>query len=230
MAKQSGRILKTAIRAQGRWRTRAMGRAEQVGVMASLTSHELLRRYRQGDDQAAEAIFDRYVARLIALARGRIGPKLRRRIDPEDVVQSAYRSFFAHAANDEYVLRRAGDLWRLLASITLHKLHGQVEWHTAGRRDIRKEASLEANVSAANRTTPEPTPQEAAALIELLERVTNQLEANERTVLIARLQGRTIEEIGVEMERSHRTVRRLLAQAKLRIEDAFLERPPREAP
>lgn len=49
--------------------------------------------YQAGQSEAATAIFDRYVARLIALARSRIGAKLGRRVDAEDIVQSAYRSF-----------------------------------------------------------------------------------------------------------------------------------------
>ena len=60
-------------------------------------SIELLDRVRQGDEQAATELFDRYVERLIRLAQSRLSAKLRRRVDAEDVVQSVYRSFFSHA-------------------------------------------------------------------------------------------------------------------------------------
>ena len=63
--------------------------------MSELNSQELLRHFQKGDSRAAELIFDRYVRRLLALARSGIGPKLRRRIDADDVVQSAYRSFLS---------------------------------------------------------------------------------------------------------------------------------------
>jgi len=72
--------------------------------VAELTSKELLSRVRDGNSRAAGEIFDRYLRRLIELARQRISPKLARRIDPQDVVQSAYRSFFVHAKNEEYLL------------------------------------------------------------------------------------------------------------------------------
>ena len=107
--------------------------------MSEPKSHELLKLYQDGQSEAATAIFDRYVARLIALARARIAPKLKKRVDPEDVVQSAYRSFFVHAKNQEYQLIRSGDLWRLLASTTLNKLYGQIEKHTAAKRNIDRE-------------------------------------------------------------------------------------------
>src|SRR6187401_772610 len=108
-----------------------------------MNSQELLQRVEAGDSEAATAIFDRYVERLLALARTRVGAKLRRRIDAEDVVQSAYRSFFVHAVNHEYTLGEVGDLWRLLARITLNKLYSQVEKHTAARRNVHSEDELE---------------------------------------------------------------------------------------
>ena len=88
--------------------------------MPAPNSRELLALVERGESHAASIVFDRYVERLIALVRQRIGPKLARRIDAEDVVQSTYRSFFAHAENEEYQVAKSGDLWRLLASIALH--------------------------------------------------------------------------------------------------------------
>jgi len=107
--------------------------------MLNHSSQELLQRYRDGEDDAAAEMFSRYVKRLISLVRKRVSGKLQRRIDPEDVIQSAYRSFFVSARDDRYVLSRAGDLWRLLAAIALNKLHRQVERHTAQRRNISSE-------------------------------------------------------------------------------------------
>jgi DNA-directed RNA polymerase specialized sigma24 family protein len=78
-------------------------------------SAELLARWRAGDERAEDELFARYTSRLIELARRRLSAKLGRRLDPEDVVQSAYRSFCASARADRYTLRGSGDLWRLLA-------------------------------------------------------------------------------------------------------------------
>jgi RNA polymerase sigma-70 factor (ECF subfamily) len=83
-------------------------------------SEELLRKYELGDLAAARQIHDRYAERLIAVARRLLSDKLAARIDPEDVVQSAYRSFFLRARDGQYVVRESGDLWRLLIAITRH--------------------------------------------------------------------------------------------------------------
>ena len=138
-------------------------------VLADPRSRELLRRYAAGEGDAAEAIFDRYVERLLALARERIGPKLRSRVEAEDVVQSAYRSFFVGARDGEFELSESGDLWRLLASITLNKLYRQFEKQTAAKRSIHRETTLEASFE--DLAQAEPSVAEIIAMGEQLQRV-----------------------------------------------------------
>ncbi len=78
-------------------------------------SRELLVRYQRGDPTAAEAIFARYANRLLALARSRLSPKLARRVDADDVVQSTYRSFFVRRARENLSPKAkatCGDCWR----------------------------------------------------------------------------------------------------------------------
>src|SRR5437899_1020403 len=110
--------------------------------MADNESAELLARWREGDQQAAAVLVERFTDRLLALARSHLSEKLARRVDPEDVVQSAYRSFFTAARADRYELQRPGDLWQLLAAITPHKLRHQVARHTADKRALDCEESL----------------------------------------------------------------------------------------
>ena len=100
------------------------------------TSLVLLERFREGDELAAEALFSRYFDRLTSLARSRLSSRLKRRTDPEDIVLSVYRSFFVGARAGRFTLSRGGDLWRLLASITKHKLLRQLRHATADCRSI----------------------------------------------------------------------------------------------
>ncbi len=190
--------------------------------MIDPTSQELLSRFRNGKSLAADEIFNRYVRRLIDLTRNRISPKLARRVDPEDIVQSAYRSFFVHARDGDFALQRAGDLWRLLASITLNKLHGQIERNTAQRRSITREedATSVGDGQPAEHLVAarEPTPIEAAEVAEQLEHVMRRATADERQALELRLQGHTIDEIAESIDRSQRTVRRLLANVRRELE------------
>ena len=183
-------------------------------------SAELVRRWRDGDQQAAEALYRRYAERLMALARSRLSEKLSRRLDAEDVVQSAYRSFFAGACADRFVLQRGGDLWRLLVAITLHKLQHQVEHHRAAKRSIDRERTLDGDDPlsgvAPELVAREPSPAEAAAVVDELEAVLRRLSPSHRRMVELRLQGHTIEEIATDANRSERMVRLVMEQVKER--------------
>jgi RNA polymerase sigma-70 factor (ECF subfamily) len=190
-------------------------------------SAELMTRWREGDQRAAEALVERYTERLLALARSRMSTPLARHIDPEDVLQSAYRSFFVGTRDGRYVLQRSGDLWRLLAAITLHKLHHQVERHTAQKRTSTRTQSLDAKGSLyglqAAQLNHEPSPAEAAALADELEQVLRGLSTRERRMVEMRLQGYSLDEIATTTQRCERTVRRILEKVKERLEQQCRE-------
>jgi RNA polymerase sigma-70 factor (ECF subfamily) len=181
-------------------------------------SIDLLARWQAGDQEAAAQMFRRYAQRLIALARSRLSSKLAQRLDPEDVVQSAYRSFFAGARMGQYDLQRGGDLWRLLVGITLHKLHDQVKRHSADKRDVGAENSFGSEDSLWDIDSAifarGPSPAEAVALVDELEQVMRRLEPLQRRILEMRLQGFSLEEIATDTQRCPRTVRRTLARIR----------------
>ena len=181
----------------------------------------LLGRYRSGDSEAASAIFERYVSRLIGLARNRMSERLSQRVDPEDVVQSVYRSFFCKARDGRYELEKSGDLWRLLAGITVNKVLKQAERHRQQKRSLASEQPLgggEQFPAATEFMAREPAPDEAAALVDELEAVTRSLEPHERKILELKLQGEEVDAIAVAVQRSDRTVRRTLEKIKSALE------------
>jgi len=190
----------------------SMGTVEARDAWTSLI---LLERYRGGDELAAEALFARYFERLTSLARSRLSTRLARRTDPEDIVLSVYRSFFVEAREGRYVLNRSGDLWRLLSSITSHKLLRQIRHESAARRSFDVEVPLDQ--VAEERFTgrqSDPTPEDALALADELERAFSLLDLFGRRVLELRLQGLHISEIAEDTGRSERSVRRSLVQIR----------------
>jgi RNA polymerase sigma-70 factor (ECF subfamily) len=193
--------------------------------MTDLTSAELVARWRDGDQQAADELFQRYTEQLLALARRQLSAKLARRLDPEDVVQSAYRSFFAGARADRYVLHQSGDLWRLLAAITLHKLHRQIEHHTAAKRSFEREQDRGADSSLfglqADTLSRDPSPAEVLAIVDELEYVMRALKPLHRQMVELRLQGYRIAEIAAATDRSERWVRRILDQIKSQLQQRY---------
>jgi RNA polymerase sigma-70 factor (ECF subfamily) len=190
---------------------------------ADASFDELRTRLRAGDQEAAAEIFHRYAARLVSLARNHLSARIRRKVDPEDVVQSALRSFYSRHAADGLRLDDWESLWGLLAVITLRKVGAKVDLFTAARRDVRKEISAHERATQDQRPSDdafwdaiarEPTPSEAAMLTDTLEQLMGPLNDRERQMLAMRLQGYTIPEISQAVERTERTVHRLLADVR----------------
>lgn len=177
----------------------------QAEPQSELSSRDLLAGWIAGSPGAADRIVSRYAARLLPLIRQQISQKLRSRIDAEDITQSAMGSFFLRAADDQFVLERSGDLWRLLAAISLNKLRRKVAWHLAAKRSVeREELPLLSSPDAA------PSHEDALAVLEIADEIFQELPDEAKTVLKLTLAGNTPEEIAIEMGKSPRTVRRWL--------------------
>jgi RNA polymerase sigma-70 factor (ECF subfamily) len=189
---------------------------------ASSSFADVMARLRAGDEAAAREVFQRFVRRLVRLARERFGQALRRRVDPEDAVQSAYKSFFLRYGAGKLEVQDWGSLWSLLTVITLRKCVDRVDYHRAQRRDIRRETRAHAETTGSEpwweAVSREPTPEEAAVLAETVEHILRGLEENERPMLEMSLQGYTSEEIGKRLGVSERTVRRVRERVRKRLQ------------
>jgi RNA polymerase sigma factor (sigma-70 family) len=186
----------------------------------SWSSFDLLERSRGRDDAAAAALFSRYFDRLASLARSRLPSRVSGRLDPEDVVMSVFRSFFVDARDGRYVLSRKGDLWRLLAAITKHKVMRQSRFHRAERRSVDLDAPIERIDEARHARPPERSPEVALDLAVLLDDFAAGLSPLDGRVLELRMQETPIPEIARRVGCSERSVRRSLS----RIRSGFLGR------
>ena len=194
--------------------------------MNNEASVDLLAKWKQGDETAAAILFDRYVNQLCGLARNRLSDRMQRRVEPEDIVQSAYRSFFRRAG-EHYTLKKEGDLWRLLAAITINKVRGQVEFHTAMKRGVYSEESMAVDQSMI-RVSPEvvseePNPDDAAILVEELSDLLAGLDETQRSIIELSMQHLSVEQIAEEVHRSERTVRRTIQQGREELERRLLQ-------
>src|SRR5262245_18028981 len=89
----------------------------------------------------AREMFERFTFKLIGLARRHLDARLHHKIEPEDVVQSAYKSFFLRYGEGALSNQGWQGLWGLLTCITLRKCADRVRFYRAERRDISREAS-----------------------------------------------------------------------------------------
>lgn len=159
-----------------------------------------------GDDQAARAVFDRYSERLVRLADRHLSRKLASRVDGEDVVQSAFRTFFRRGNEGEFRVDSSAQLWQLLVRITILKARAKARYHTAGVRD----AGAEGRPDGFDPAAPEPGPEDAAALVEQVEVLLRDLPPLYGQLLGLRLQGMKVTEVADELNVSRQTVHRAL--------------------
>ncbi len=184
---------------------------------ASASEQALIDLWRRGDQDAARKIVERYLDRLLHLARGRISQRLASRVDPEDIVQSVFRTFFVRLKDGRFVFAEQEDLCKLLMRITLHKTLRQVAFHKAAKRDPTMEAERgehhrEQLLALLDR---EPTPEAAVAFLDQLEHFLSQLQPLERQILELRMQGYTNEEIAAKLDlRYDRKIRRVLERVR----------------
>lgn len=169
---------------------------------------DLIKSWRAGDPKAAEMLFARYAERLTWLAEQHLSRKVAGRVDGQDVVQSAFRTFFRRAAKGEFQIDSSGALWRLLVKITLLKARAKGRFHTAGIRSVHAEVDSGWQEALGH----EPGPAEAATLLDLIDTILRDRPALFREVLERRLQGETVADIARALKISRQSIYHILKQ------------------
>jgi len=188
--------------------------------MSSMNSFaQLMIRLRAGDQAAAAEVFHRFAERLIALARTRLDRRPRQKVDPEDVLQSVYKSFFRRYSQGDFELADWDGLWSLLTVLTVRKCGRWRARFRAECRDVDREMSLAALHDSAGWQilAREPTPEEAAVLTDTVEYLLHHLEERDRAIVSLTLQGYPVAEVARQLDRPERTVFRILEHVKKRL-------------
>lgn len=186
--------------------------------------NELMSRLRTGEDGAAREVFVRFAGRLVGLARRHLDARLSVKVDPEDIVQSAYKSFFVRQRDGTLEVGSWDGLWGVLTMLTLRKCADRAAYYHAEKRDVGRETAPPATDDS-HLATPvmaldrEPRPDEAAALAETVEALFRAVDdPDERAILELSLQGFTATEVSEKLGRAERSVRRLRERIRKRLE------------
>jgi RNA polymerase sigma factor (sigma-70 family) len=183
--------------------------------MASPGDGSLVNFWRAGDQHAAEQIFDRYVDRLVALARRRLSQRMARRVDPEDIVQSVFRTFFVRAKAGQFTIQNQDDLCKLLYRLTVRKTLRQVSFHKAAKRDVGLD--IEPGKDTPEGVHPldqEPTPEAVSGFLDQMEHFLTRLKPQEREILEMRMQGCSTEEIAKKLGTYDRKIYRTMERIR----------------
>ncbi len=109
-------------------------------------TRDLLARVRAGDRQAVEALLAGYRGYVLQFAQLRLDPRLRARVDPEDIVQEAQLE--AADRLPEYAARPAMPFRLWLRQIALDRVLKARRFHLeTARRSVAREVALPENSS-----------------------------------------------------------------------------------
>jgi RNA polymerase sigma factor (sigma-70 family) len=181
---------------------------------------------KDGDPAAAQPLWERYHRQLIALARRKLQSSRRRGADEDDVVQSAFHSFFQGVSQGRFPdLRDRDNLWRLLVVITARKVLDQLAHEHSKRRGggtLQGESRIspggaECDDAAIDQVVgAEPTPEFAAQVAEEYQRLLDLL-ADDTLCRVAvwKMEGLTTDEIAERLDCSRRTVARKLETIRI---------------
>jgi RNA polymerase sigma-70 factor (ECF subfamily) len=179
---------------------------------------KLVQRHRDGDPDASRLLFAQYAQQLCRLAERYLSRKLASRVEGEDVVQSAFRTFFRRTSKGEFQIDSSAQLWRLLVIITVRKARAQGRYHTAAVRDISAEQATTAEDIIADLEAHEPGPDDVVILMDQIDAVLKGLPPLYGQVLELRLQGHSATDIAPRLGISRRTVYRALDLLGRRLE------------
>jgi DNA-directed RNA polymerase specialized sigma24 family protein len=187
---------------------------------------------KAGDGDAADALWGRYFAELVRLARARLrnahaaGPD----VDGEDAALSAFAALCRGAKEGRYPdLDNRDGLWRLLVKITADKIHDQARRRARLKRGggrVLPEADLggaDPDGKAAGLDAiagREPSPAMAALLADEARRRLDALgdEALRRVALL-KMEGYTADQIAEEVGCARRTVLNRLKLIRMKWQD-----------
>jgi len=169
------------------------------------SARELFLHCQAGDMGAAERIYLRYGERLWRLAERHIGEILQRRVDPDDIVQTVFRTFFRRAAAGKFSIENSASLWALLAQITLNRIRSE-----ARKWDLRAAVPLDESREQAETSPGPPTEADARMLLQELSGLVAQLDPRGVEILGLTVEGFSVSQIAGQLGCSRWTIRRAL--------------------
>ncbi|OWK35339.1 ECF-type sigma factor [Fimbriiglobus ruber] len=181
----------------------------------------LLAQVKARDPAVAQALWDRYFARLVALARARLAAAPRATGYEEDVALSAFHCFWEAASAGRFPrLDDRDDLWQVLLVITTRKAVGRVRHETrvkrGGKRGPGPSAAPETGPGPDAAVATGPSPEEVAEVTEACGRLLGRLgDGDLRSVAVWKMEGYTNAEIADRLGRSVPTVERKLATIRV---------------
>lgn len=187
-----------------------------------VTDRSLLRRVQRGHADASTDLYLRYAERLLRLATAQSSPDLARRVDAEDIVQSVFRTFFRRATLGHYTVPDGEEIWKLLLVIALNKVRASGAFHRAAKRDVRRTTGGE-TFDRAVESQAAGDESSLNFLRMMVEDLLRDLPEAHRQIIELRIEGHEVNDIAATVQRSKRSVERVLQDFRQRLDSLIGE-------
>jgi RNA polymerase sigma-70 factor (ECF subfamily) len=144
------------------------------GAQAACSTVELVGRAQQGETAAREELFARYAPRVLAIARARLGVRLRGVLESGDILQETLLE--ALRGLERFEMRDESSLIRWLAQLVEHRITARASYHAAAKRsapEVSQHAGDGASAPLVSGTPGEPAGGSAGPLTEFTQRETS---------------------------------------------------------
>lgn len=160
---------------------------------------------RQGDAAAASHLWERYFPQLVQQARRRMPKMLKSTYDEEDAALSTFHLLCRKLQEGRYNnLAGRQELWQLMLTVLIRKIGRRAKYQAAAKRFESQLSHGIYSVEDLPATTAEDISQECFELIASLK------DPHLEQVAMLKFQGYTNDEIAVQLNRTRRTIQRML--------------------
>jgi len=186
--------------------------------------YDLIARAKAGDETAIREFLSRFEPEVRMMVRGRLPRMLRTQFDSMDFVQAVWQSFFADLrSSSSRQFENVHHLRGFLAGVARNKVYEEHRRLTRTKKHaLAREQSL--YVRRGSREvelaliSPEPTPSQAVQASDRLAQLVARCSPLEAQVITLRHQEMTFDEIARRTGVSERSVRRIIDEARERME------------
>ncbi len=185
---------------------------------------DLMESVKLGDEAAMAAVLGRFESEIRTMVRVRLPRILRSELDSMDIVQAVWTSVFAANGDAIRNFTDPGQLRGYLAGVARNKVYEEHRRRTRTKKyDLHREERL--YVRKGDRDIPrevaatDPSPSENLQAGDRYGQLIEGRSPNEIRIIELRRQGLTFEEIGREVGLNERSVRRVIDEARKRLEE-----------
>jgi RNA polymerase sigma factor (sigma-70 family) len=164
------------------------------------------------DVEQLNKLFEAFLPKLIRQAENRIADRYKQKFDGNDIAATVCRTVFRRFKEGKFKFGDDAELWRLMTTISIRKISNKVRAENTQGRSIDREVDGDPEFQLA--LSREPSPEDSAQFVDLLERLGQHLDTETMEVLNLRLTGMTAREIADQLGVVERTVTRKLAVIK----------------